>query len=94
MGKDKTEKNLFKILRSDVTKLDGRVLFIVTALLAVLALVMCAMDLAERRWSEAIVAVGFSTVMILLDVRYKLKKNTNHLAIGKERMRSVWKKSP
>lgn len=82
MGKDKTEKNLFKILRSDVTKLDGRVLFIVTALLAVLALIMCAMDLAERRWPEAIVAVGFSTVMILLDVRYKLKKNTNHLAIG------------
>ena len=82
MRKDKTDKKIIKILRSDVTNLDGRVLFIMTVLLSVLALVMCVIDLAERRWFEAVVAVGFSTVMILLGVQYKLKRNTNHLAIG------------
>ena len=82
MRKDKSEKKIIKILRSDVSNLDGRVLFIMTVLLAVLALVMCVMDMLERRWLEAMVAVGFSAVMILLGVRYKLKGNTNHLAIG------------
>lgn len=82
MRKDKSEKKIIKILRSDVSNLDGRVLFIMTVLLAVLALVMCVMDMLERRWLEAMAAVGFSAVMILLGVRYKLKGNTNHLAIG------------
>ena len=80
MGKGKTEKSLIGLFRFDVEHLDGKSLFVMTALLAVLLLVMGCIDLIEGRFVETGVSVAFSVVMILLAVRYKRTADTDFLA--------------
>ncbi len=78
----KAERNILNRFRTDAEYLDGKTLFVMTVLLAVLSLVMGAIDLANANWLETGVSVSFSIVMCLLAVQYKRKKNTKRLAVG------------
>ena len=82
MRKGKEEKKFINKLCEDVKKLDGKVLFIMTILLAVLAVFMCVIDAYEHRWVECGISIAFSVVMVFLGVQYKMKRNLNRFAVS------------
>jgi len=86
MRRERAEWNILKRFRVDVKHLDGKTLFIMTALLAGLSLMMGAIDVIEGEWLECGVSVAFSAIMCLHAILYKWKKNVARLAVGS----AVW----
>jgi len=82
MEKRKPERNIKKLFLLDLQHLDGRTLFIMTVLLAVLSLVMGVIDLAGGQWLETCVSIGFSVIMCFLAVQYRWKKSVTVLAVS------------
>ena len=82
MKRQRPQRSLKEVFCFEVENLDGNTLFVTTALLAVLALVMAVVDCIEGRWVETVVSSGFSVAMIALAVHYRWTKKRNTLAIG------------
>ena len=82
MKRQRPQRSLKEVFCFEVENLDGNTLFVTTALLAVLALVMAVVDCIEGRWVETVVSSGFSVAMIALAVHYRWTKKRNALAIG------------
>ena len=81
MEKRKPERNLKKLFLFDLQHLNGKALFIMTVLLALLSLVTGGIALKVGRWIEACVLLPCGAALCFFAVQYKRKKNVNRLAI-------------
>ena len=73
--------NLKKLFLFDLQHLNGKALFIMTVLLALLSLVTGGIALKVGRWIEACVLLPCGAALCFFAVQYKRKKNVNRLAI-------------
>ena len=82
MERRKPERNLKKLFLLDLQHLDGKALFIMTVLLALLALITGGVACALGRWTDLGVLTGITIAMCFFAVQYKRKKKVKQLAAG------------
>lgn len=78
----KSERKIKELFLYDLQYLDGKKLFIMTILLAVISLTTGIIALVVKRWLELWVLLAIFVLVCFFAVQYRRKKNVNRLAIS------------